>query len=212
MKKFVFFYAFVLTGVLLGSLFVMNNLDKKETNMSGEEEQKENIKEEEKGKLINLKVKEIKDKIKIKISSTGEIRELSVSDYIKGVLPAEMPPEYHIEALKAQATVARTYLYKKMNTKSHEDADICDNASHCQAWYSLDNLYNIWKRSKGYTEEECNMYFKKVEQAVDSTENIVVTYKDKYISAYFHACSGGKTEDVSAIWGKQNIFCRLIHI
>ena len=61
------------------------------------------------------------------------------------------------------------------------------------------------QKLKGYTEEECNMYFAKVEQAVDSTKDIVVTYGGKYINAYFHACSGDKTEDVSAIWGKQNI-------
>ena len=205
MKKFVFFYAFVLVIVLTTILLYMNTLDKKNNKKENtESEFKENI-EQKYEELDELKLKEIKEKIKLKISSTGEIKELKISEYIKGVLPAEMPPEYHIEALKAQAVVARTYLYKKMSGNAHNDADICDNPSHCQAWYSLDKLYGIWQRSKGYTLEECNMYFTKVEEAVDSTENIVVTYKNKYINAYFHACSGDKTEDVSAIWGKQNI-------
>ena len=205
MKRFVFFYAFVLAILVTTVVFYTNKVDKESSKNENNkiEEKDENIQKQE--ELNVLKVKEVKDKIKLKISSTGEIKELSTSEYIKGVLPAEMPPEYHIEALKAQAIVARTYLYKKMSGNAHNDADICDNPAHCQAWYSLDNLYNIWKRSKGYTQEECNIYFAKVEQAVDSTENIVVTYKDKYINAYFHACSGDKTEDVSAIWGKQNI-------
>ncbi len=204
MKKFVFFYALALAVLIFTVVFYTNKLDKEDIKQDTNNVNKENteIKYEE---LNKLEVKDIKDKIKIKISSTGEIKELKTSEYIKGVLPAEMPPEYHIEALKAQAIVARTYLYKKMQGGAHNDADICDNPSHCQAWYSLDRLYDIWKRSKGYTEEECNMYFAKVEQAVDLTKDIVVTYNDKYINAYFHACSGDKTEDVSAIWGKQNI-------
>lgn len=201
MKKFVFFYACIAGVLVTVSIFYANKLDKNKI----EEAQKEEIEQVETIQLKQMKVKEIKDVIKIKISSTGEIKELKTSDYIKGVLPAEMPPEYHLEALKAQAIVARTYLYKKMQSGAHNDADICDNYAHCQAWYSLDRLYSIWKRSKGYTEEECNKYFAKVSEAVDSTKNIVVTYGGKYINAYFHACSGGKTEDVSAIWGKQKI-------
>lgn len=205
MKKFVFFYAFVLALLVFTVVFYTNKLDKESIGKDNVQNiYKENIIEQN-GKLTTLKVKEVKDRIKLKISSTGQIKELETSEYIKGVLPAEMPPEYHIEALKAQAIVARTYLYKKMSGNAHKDADICDNPAHCQAWYSLDRLYDIWKRSKGYTEEECNMYFAKVEQAVDSTKDIVVTYGGKYINAYFHACSGDKTEDVSAIWGKQNI-------
>jgi len=170
-----------------------------------EEKKKDTVKSEINVIDKYIKLNKIKDTVKLKISSTGEIKELKVSEYLKGVLPAEMPPEYDLEALKAQAIVARTYLYQKMDAGGHKDADICDSASHCQAYYSLDNLFNIWKRSKGYTEDECNSYFAKVSEAVESTENIVVTYEGKYIKAYFHACSGGKTEDVSAIWGKQNI-------
>ncbi len=207
MKKFVFFYAFILAIVLIFSICIIDNLDKtkKEKSQLKELESITIYNEKNNKELNKLKVKKIKDKVKLKIASTGEIKELSINEYIKGVLPAEMPPEYDIEALKAQAVVARTYLYKKMQGGAHNDADICDAASHCQAWYSLDRLYDIWKRSKGYTEDECDMYFAKVSEAVDSTENIAVTYNNKYINAYFHACSGGKTEDVSAIWGKQEI-------
>ncbi len=208
-KKFVFFYALILTTLLLLTLFLANKMDKKKENGTNTKVENLNIYNEKNNvgsiKLGSKKVNALKDKVKIKISSTGEIKTLTISEYIKGVLPAEMPPEYDIEALKAQAVIARTYLYKKSSGGAHKDADICDNYAHCQAWYSLDNLFNIWKRSKGYTEDECKKYFAKVEEAVDSTENIVVTYKNKYINAYFHACSGGKTEDVSAIWGRQKI-------
>lgn len=202
MKKwFVFFYAFLTIVIVSFGIFYFLKLDKAVVN----EENQEEIKNELEGITKYIKKNEIKDTVKLKITSSGEIKEIKISDYLKGVLPAEMPPEYDIDALKAQAVVARTYLYQKMTNDAHGDADICDSASHCQAYYSLDNLFGIWKRAKGYTDDECQKYFEKVSQAVDSTKNIVVTYKGEYIKAYFHACSGGKTENVSAIWGKQNI-------
>ena len=170
---------------------------------------KEDNEEKNKEELYNItkyiQDNKIKDKIKIKITSTGEVREIEVNEYLKGVLPAEMPPEYDIEALKAQAVVARTYLYQKMGTNAHDDADICDNYAHCQAYYNTEQILKIWERSKGWNLEERERHLKKVSTAVEETNNIVVTYKGKYIKAYFHACSGGKTENVSNIWGKQKI-------
>lgn len=196
-----FFYILFTIVLISFSIFYVIQLDKAEKYNKEQQEKKNELE----GITKYIKKNKIKDTIKLKISSTGEIKEVKISDYLKGVLPAEMPPEYDLEALKAQAIVARTYLYQRMGNGSHGDADICDNSGHCQAYYSLNNLFSIWKRSKGYTDDECNSYFAKVSEAVDSTKNIVVTYNGEYIKAYFHACSGGKTEDVSAIWGKQNI-------
>lgn len=199
--RFVFFYAFICVILLCISIYTANFLDKAKENAKLEQENKEEIVKIT--KYINDN--KIKDKIKVKITSTGEIKELSVNDYLKGVLPSEMPPEYNIEALKAQAVVARTYLYQKILAGGHSDSDICDSASHCQAYYSTERILQIWEKSKGWDEKTRNEHAKKVEQAVESTDNIVVTYNGEYIRAYFHACSGGKTENVSNIWGKQNI-------
>lgn len=200
-KRFVFFYA-VLTVILVGiSIFFAYKLDK------AKKIEKEEVEEKKKQAEITKYIKQNKvvDKIKLKRSATGEIKELSVDEYIQGVLPAEMPPEYDLEALKAQAIVARTYLFNKMKTNAHKDADICDSPSHCQAYYAKEDLFRIWKNSKKYTQEDCEKYYKKIKEAVGDTKNIVVTYNGEYIKAYFHACSGGKTEDVSQIWGKQDI-------
>lgn len=200
-KRFVFFYAILSLILLVISVYITNYLDKIKI--------KEQEKKQKQEQLIQIKkyIKDnkIKENIKVKITSTGEIKEIKTSDYLKGVLPAEMPPEYDIEALKAQAVVARTYLFQKISSGGHSDADICDSPSHCQAYYNTEQILKIWERSKGWNEEERNTHLQKVSNAVDATENVVVTYKDKYIRAYFHACSGGKTENVSNIWGKQNI-------
>lgn len=200
-KRFVFFYAFLCVLVLIVSIYFAINLDKAKIEQDREEANKEEINRITK----YIQDNQIKDTIKIKITSTGQIQELSVNDYLKGVLPSEMPPEYDIEALKAQAVVARTYLYQKIAAGGHNGADICDSAAHCQAYYSTDRILQLWEKSKGWDEETRQLHAKKVAQAVESTSNIVVTYNGQYIRAYFHACSGGKTENVSNIWGKQKI-------
>jgi len=199
-NRFVFFYALTCAILLITSIYNANYMDKIE------KEEKSKKKEEQ---LIEIKKyiedNKIKDRIKIKITDTGEVKEVTVNEYLKGVLPAEMPPEYNIEALKAQAVVARTYLFQRINAGGHKDADICDSPSHCQAYYNLEQIDSIWEKSKGWDKATREEHSKKVAEAVESTENIVVTYKGEYIRAYFHACSGGKTENVSNIWGKQDI-------
>ena len=188
--------------VLLGiTIYIANIMDKEI-----KKEDEITKKQEELNKITKyIEDNNIKDVIKVKITSTDEILELSVSDYLKGVVPSEMPPEYDIEALKAQAIVARTYLYNKLGTNAHKDSDICDSPSHCQAFYTKEKILQIWEKSKGYDKQTRDKYMAKIEEAVESTQNIVVTFKGKYIKAYFHACSGGKTENVHNIWGKQDI-------
>ena len=48
-------------------------------------------------------------KIKLLHKKTEEVEELDLDEYIANVVSAEMPVKYNIEALKAQAIVARTY-------------------------------------------------------------------------------------------------------
>lgn len=197
--KLVFFYALTLVLVLAILILSLNKLDKELT-----------IYEEE--KVIEQDIEEIKKYetslptsiIKVKITSTGEIKEMNINDYLIGVVPSEMPPSHEIEALRAQAIIARTYAYEKMGSQGHTDCDICDNSAHCQAYYDIERIVQVWK-NRGFDEATRKEYLEKVKTAVYSTENVVAIYDNKLIKAYFHADSGGKTEDVSSIWGKQNI-------
>lgn len=145
-----------------------------------------------------------KNNIKIYMTKLGKVVDMNLNEYLLGVLPAEMPPTFGLEALKAQAVVARTYALEKRNSSSHEQGEICDNYAHCQAYLSEEQIQRAWK-NRGFTEEEIKKYKEKIKEAVYSTSGEVITYDNKYIKAYFHANSGGKTEDVSSIWGKQNI-------
>ena len=116
-----------------------------------------------------------------------------------GVVSAEMPASFEIEALKAQAVVARTYtLYKITNGGKHENANICDDPSCCQAWISKEDRLNKWN------EEERNSNWAKIEEAVNSTKGKVITYNGEPINAFFHSNSGGTTETAGNVWGGEN--------
>ncbi len=143
--------------------------------------------------------------IRVKIHKTGEIIAMDINDYLRGVVPSEMPPSYNIEALKAQAVVARTYTYRKMISNAEgEDADICDDHTHCQAFYDKDTLFSIW-RKRGFSEELIQEYWYKINEAVVSTQDQVITYNGELIKAFFHASSPYKTEDIKEIWGGESL-------
>lgn len=135
--------------------------------------------------------------IKLLHHKDGQVEELKIDDYLLGVVSAEMPADYDEEALKAQAVVARTYtIYMIKNSKSkHDNADICDDPSCCQAWISKDDRFARWEEDK--REEN----WKKIEDAVYSTQGEIITYDGNPIEAFFHSNSGGKTEEVSNVWG-----------
>ena len=138
-----------------------------------------------------------KKKIKLLHSQTGNIEELDLDEYLYGVVSSEMPANFEIEALKAQAVVARTYtIYQTMyNSSKHTDADICDNYACCQAWISKEERMAKW----GQDEAEGN--WNKIVEAVNSTTGKIVAYNGKPINAFFHANSGGMTESSLNIWG-----------
>lgn len=139
--------------------------------------------------------------IKLLITSTNEVIEISLDDYLTGVLVGEVPSTYEDEALKAQAVVARTYtLYKLQNSSnSHENADMCDDINHCQAYKTKEYAMQCWD------DDVERVKWNKLENAVKSTSGEVITYKNNLINAFFHAHSGGMTEDVKYIWGREEI-------
>lgn len=113
-------------------------------------------------------------------SSTKDIVELDLEEYLKGVVFAEMPSSFSLEALKAQAVAARTYTLKKLSNETH----ICDNPSHCQAWKDPSESAD----------------YEKISQAVLETRSEGITYLGEPIEAFFHSSSGGKTENSENVW------------
>ncbi len=122
--------------------------------------------------------------ISLYISETGEIKQIPFEDYIVQVVYAEMPASFEVEALKAQAIATRSYTYRKLENKNHENADLCTDSNHCQAWREGDKTEN----------------YKKVAQAVEATKNKVAVYNGVIINAVYHAASGGFTEEAVNVW------------
>lgn len=133
--------------------------------------------------------------IKLLHNDTGIIENLDIDEYLCNVVSAEMPANYEIEALKAQAIVARTYTIYKVENKKHENADICDDSTCCQAWISKENRLARWEENS----RESN--WKKICDCVNYTKGKIITYDNKPINAFFHSNSGGITEIPVNVWG-----------
>ena len=134
--------------------------------------------------------------IKLLHSKSGEIEEVNLDEYLCNVVSAEMPASFELEALKAQAIVARTYtIYKISNGSKHERADICDNSTCCQAWISKEDRFARWEE----TDRDSN--WNKITTAVNSTIGKIIIYNGKPINAFFHSNSGGTTEIPINVWG-----------
>lgn len=160
------------------------------------EEKKPIIKEE-----IPVVVGYIYDKIKFYNTKTGTVEELNIEDYVKGVVAAEMPAEFHIEALKAQAIAARTYAISrtiKYNNghPDHNLAPLC-NGIHCQAYLSFSQLGEI------HGESWIENYWPKIEKAVDGTKNLGIFYNGEIIETPYHSTSGGRTENAKDVFATE---------
>ena len=138
--------------------------------------------------------------LKIFRSSLNEIVEMELEEYIEGVVSAEMPASFHLEALKAQAVVARTYALHKANAggkggcQSHPGADLCTESICCQAWESEEDALGKWPS------QEAAYFLERIREAVSSTRGRIAVYEDNPISAVYHSTCGGKTEDAPEAW------------
>lgn len=125
----------------------------------------------------------------------GQPQEMDLNQYLWGVVAAEMPASFELEALKAQAVAARTYsLNKAGQAANHPEADLCTNYACCQAWISEADAQANWG-------DNAQTYTNKITQAVAETNNQVVLYEGGLISAVFHSSSADATQDAVAVWG-----------
>ena len=122
----------------------------------------------------------------------GTVENIEIDAYLTSVLLSEMPADFEIEALKAQAVVSRTYTLYKLADAKHGDAAVCTDASCCQGYREKNQYLEM-----GGTAES----IQKMENAVSQTKDLVLTYDGMLIEATYFSCSGGKTEDAVAVWG-----------
>ena len=134
------------------------------------------------------------DAWRVTVLYNGSIQQMELEEYIIGVVLAEMPASFHMEALKSQAIAARTYALKHASQpKPHGVNMICADSGCCQAY--IDPMEYISNGGTGKAVE-------KVRDAVLATAAMVLVYEDQLIDATFFSCSGGTTEDAVQVWGQ----------
>jgi len=169
---------------------INSNVNKVATNKEKEvvdEKSKTKIKEE-------VKTEEKKDEESNKTfvtvyRSNGSIVKLELEEYLIGVVAAEMPASFNIEALKTQSILARTYALKA-NSSGKKLTD----TTSTQVYKDNTQLKKLWGNNY-------NTYYNKIKKAVSETEELTVKYNGTYIEAIYHSTSNGWTEDSVNVWG-----------
>lgn len=121
--------------------------------------------------------------------ANGSVLQIPFEEYIVGVVAAEMPASFPLEALKAQAVVARTYAKQRLS----KGLTLTDSVS-TQVYKDESQLRTIWGSSY-------DIYYSKIKSAVTSTEGLSIYYGGQYIDAVYHSTSNGYTEDAKYVWG-----------
>ena len=116
--------------------------------------------------------------------------EMSLRDYLIGVLACEMPVLFEEEALKAGSITARTFYYNKVNTNQ---SYIATNNDQC--YFSIEDMKIRWL-------DNFENYYIILSKIVDSTNGKVIYFDNNLINAYYFSTSNGMTEDVSYVFGQ----------
>ncbi len=139
--------------------------------------------------------------IRVYFHDQDRIEEMSLEEYVKGMVAAEMPAEFELEALKAQAVAGRTYAVKQMalfggsGLADRPGADVSTDPAKSQAWLSTLQLRDRWGPFA------FDRYWAKVGRAVEETRGLIVTYNGEAINAVFHSTSGERTAAAKEVWG-----------
>jgi stage II sporulation protein D len=140
--------------------------------------------------LLRVDQSSYRGRLEARVDKSGNLRlinELDMEDYLKGVVPNEMGPGIYpeVEALKAQAIAARTYIVANLGQFSEDGYDVCDS-QQCQVYRG------------GGSEAALTS------QAVEETRGVVLTFSGKPINALYTSTCGGHTEDGNLVFPEEN--------
>lgn len=119
--------------------------------------------------------------VQVAVTINDNVNYIDMNDYLLGVVAGEMPAEFATEALKAQVVASRTFVYNRNLT--------VDNTTNSQVYLTDDEMRKNW--GDKYAE-----YRQKIVAAINDTNDEVMKYDGKYITALFFSSSNGYTENV----------------
>ena len=129
--------------------------------------------------------------LQVRVKQDDKIIKVNLEDYVVGVLAGEMPIDFEMEALKAQAVAARSYVLKKMSY-NNKDYDVVDTVTN-QVYLDEEYLKKVW--GKDYKTK-----INKLKQAVLETSYEYLDYKGSIADAMFFSTSVGKTENSEEVF------------
>lgn len=155
-----------------------------------------------------LEMEEDTMNIPVYLSQEKEIVSIPLEAYVSGVVAAEMPPDFHLEALKAQAIAARTYIVHRIWKQDFSNvpvqgAWVTDTVTH-QAYLTPNKMiedWGIWKTA---------LFLEKIYQAVNETKGKIMTYDGQPIDATFFSTSNGYTENSEDYWSQEIPYLRSV--
>ncbi len=131
---------------------------------------------------------------KIKVLKGGAVIEVSTTDYIFGVVAAEMPALYESEALKAQAVAAYTFAFYRKSVNQNTEYDISADPETAQCFITREEAAAKWG-------DKADEYTKKIGDCIAAVEGELLTYDGAPIFAAYHAISAGTTNSCADVWG-----------
>lgn len=151
--------------------------------------------------VVNLFVKEEEIKfnytnnLNVRVKRDTGIVAVPLEDYVVGVLAGEMPIEFEMEALKAQAVAARSYVLKKMSYNKEKEYDVVDTIMN-QVYLDNDYLKKTW--GKDYVKK-----INKLKIAVIETNYQYVDYNGNIADTMFFSTSVGETENSEEVFSNK---------
>lgn len=136
---------------------------------------------------------------KILNENTGKVEEVSIRDYVRGAVCAEMPPDFALEALKSQAVAAHTYalrLQQEQKSSPNEKLQGADFSARPEDWL----VYTTEELARKRYGDKFEQYWSKICQAADEVVDEILLYEEQPIVAAYHSMSAGKTEDAKNVW------------
>lgn len=153
---------------------------------------------------------DLESRISISVYRTESkrVETYPIEEYIVGVLSAEMPADFELEALKAQAMAARTYIIRRLANKEFKDvpegAQVLDTVQH-QVFMDDQQRRAAW--GSDYTWKN-----QRIRQAVAETQGKVLTFDGKPIDATFFSTSNGYTENSEEYWAQTIPYLRSVEV
>ncbi len=162
---------------------------------AGDEGEEDTDREAEEGGIYKSPVKEFR----ILDRTTGKVAKVSIRDYVRGAIAAEMPATFHQEAMKAQGVAALSYALN-MAIAQRENPDETLKGADFSADPQNRQGYMTEKQIKEFYGETAEYNWAKICEAADEACKVVATYEGEPIAAAYHAISSGVTENAANIW------------